>query len=74
MHGKYLDENISIRNNGLSASGKAKLIIYADEKNVKEFDLDSMEIGYGTTISLRNIWIPKINIFELKANIKLYNF
>jgi hypothetical protein len=66
MHGKYLDANISIRNNGLSKSGKAKLIIYAGEKNVKELDLDPMEIGYGTTISLRNIWIPKINIFELR--------
>ena len=66
MHGKYLDANISIRNNGLSTSGKAKLIIYADEKKIKEFDLDPVEIGYGTTISLRNIWIPKINIFELR--------
>lgn len=66
MHGKYLDTNISIRNNGLSKSDSAKLIIYADEKNIKELDLDPIQVGYGTTISLKNIWIPKINVFELR--------
>ena len=66
MRGKYLDANISIRNNGLSESAGAKLIIYADEKSVKEFDIGSLEVGHGTTISLNNIWISKISVSELR--------
>jgi len=66
LHGRYLDINISVRNNGLSDSEKTNLIIYADEKSIKEIELDPMEIGYGVTMTLGNIWIPKINVQELK--------
>lgn len=73
MHGRYLDANISIRNNGLKDSEKAKIIIYADEKLVKEINLDVIKIGYGRIIELRNIWIKKININKLEFVIS-YNF
>ncbi len=66
MHGKYLDTNITIRNHGLKDSEKTKLMIYADEKLVKEIELNSLKIGYGTTITLNNVLVPKINIQELK--------
>ncbi|HDK41898.1 MAG TPA: matrixin family metalloprotease [Candidatus Pacearchaeota archaeon] len=65
MNGKYLDANISIRNNGLRRSSPAKLIISADDKVVKEFDVKGIEIGYGTIITLSNVWISKISIDEL---------
>ena len=65
MNGKYLDTNISIRNHGLKDSGNAKLIIYADEKLIKEIELDPIRIGYGLTITLENIFILKINVNEL---------
>ena len=66
MNGKYLDTNISIRNHGLKDSGNAKLIIYADEKQIKEIELNPIRIGYGLTITLENIFVLKINVNELK--------
>ena len=66
MHGRYLDVNISIRNNGLKDSEKVKIIIYADETLVREIDLDALKIGYGKIIMLSNVWVPKINVKELE--------
>jgi|TARA_Y100000034_G_scaffold5892_1_gene6507 hypothetical protein len=66
MHGKYLDTNITIRNHGLKDSEKTKLIISSGEKIIKETEIDSLKIGYGITMSLNNILVPKINIQELK--------
>ena len=66
MNGKYLDINLSIRNHGLKDSETAKLIIYADEKFIKEIELNPIKIGYGLTISLENILVLKINVNELK--------
>ncbi|GAI14097.1 unnamed protein product, partial [marine sediment metagenome] len=39
MNGRYLDTNMSIRNNGLKDSEKTKIEIYADGKLVKEIEL-----------------------------------
>lgn len=66
MKGRYLNVNMSIRNNGLKNSESVKVIIYADEKVVKEIDLDSLEIGYGRKINLENVLVPQINIEELE--------
>jgi len=65
MNGRYLDTNISIRNNGFKKSEEAKIIIYADEKFVKEIELGSFNIGHGGIILLENILINKINVNEL---------
>ena len=69
MHGKSLDTNISIRNNGLKDSEDAKLLIYADNEFIKEVKLNPIKIGYGLTISLKNILVLKININELEFSI-----
>tara|TARA_Y100000310_G_scaffold58097_1_gene53310 strand:+ start:1420 stop:2298 length:879 start_codon:yes stop_codon:yes gene_type:complete len=69
MHGKYLDTNISVRNNGLKDSENAKLLIHADEKFIKEIELNSIDLGHGLTISLKNILILKINVNELVFSI-----
>jgi hypothetical protein len=66
MHGRYLDINISTRNIGLKNSEKAKIVIYIDKRIVKEINLDTIEIGYGRTIMLSNVWIKKINFNELE--------
>ncbi len=67
MNGKYLDINISVRNNGLKKSETAKIIIYADEKKIKEIPFKGLGIGYGRKIILSNIWVPKISIKEIKV-------
>ena len=66
LHGRYLDTNITVKNNGLKDAEEVKILIYADEKFVKEIDLDSLKIGYGITISLSNVWVKVINVRELK--------
>jgi hypothetical protein len=66
MHGKYLDTNLTVRNHGLRDSEMVKIKIYADEKEIKEIELDSLKIGYGISMSLNNVLVLKLNINELK--------
>ncbi len=66
MHGRYLDTNISIKNNGLKDAEEVRILIYADEKFVKEIDLDALKVGHGITIILSNVWVKEINVGELK--------
>jgi hypothetical protein len=65
MRGKYLDVNINVRNNGLAKSKEAKINILVNNKTIKEIDLEPLEIGRGLSISIENIWIPKIIIKEI---------
>jgi hypothetical protein len=66
MRGRYLDLNMSIRNNGLNDAGAANIIISADGDSIKEINLDALEIGYGRSIILKNIWTKKINVDQLE--------
>ncbi len=66
MRGKYLDINMTIRNNGLKDSEATKIIIYADGKQIKDIDLESIEVGYGRIIKLSNIWVSKISVNEIE--------
>ena len=66
MKGKFLDVNISVRNNGLKDADVAKIIIYADGKKIKEVELEPLQIGYGRMMVLGNIWIPQIIVNELE--------
>jgi hypothetical protein len=73
MNGRYLNANISIRNNGLEKSEETKIKIYADEKFAKEIVSSPLEIGHGSIILLKNILINKISFNELIFYID-YNF
>ncbi|MDO8528911.1 MAG: matrixin family metalloprotease [Nanoarchaeota archaeon] len=66
MKGRYLDTNFTIRNNGLKDSGNFKIKIYADGSFIKELDSESIKIGEGRIIVLKNILVPKITINQLK--------
>ncbi|MBI2044186.1 matrixin family metalloprotease [Candidatus Pacearchaeota archaeon] len=70
MNGRYLDANISVRNHGLKESGSFVLLIYADEDQIKEIEVDSLQIGYGTTLNLGNVWVSKLGVNEIKFVIK----
>jgi hypothetical protein len=65
MKGKYLDLNFSVRNNGLRQSSNAIIEVYADSKKIKEFEIGSMEAGYGRVISLTNLFVPKLSVNQL---------
>lgn len=65
MNGKYLTVNFTVRNNGLTYSGKSKVIIIADEKIVKEVEIAPIEAGEGIKISL-STWVPQINVKKIE--------
>ena len=65
MHGKYLDANMSIRNLGILDAPASSVLIYADDKLIKEVSVEKLEVGYGSKISLVNIWVNKISVSEL---------
>ena len=70
MHGKYLDLNFSIRNNGLIYSGESTVIVYADGKKVKELDFEALDAGYGRRIFLTNVLINQINVDIIEVNVE----
>ena len=67
MHGRYLDLTFTINNDGLKESKESKLIIYADNESIKEFEIESIQINGGRIITLKNIFVlqTKINKIEL---------
>ncbi len=66
MKGKFLDVNVSVRNNGLKDTGTAKIIIYADGRKIKEIEFEPLQVGYGRMMVLVNIWVPQIVVNELE--------
>ncbi|HJX50427.1 MAG TPA: matrixin family metalloprotease [Candidatus Nanoarchaeia archaeon] len=70
MSGRFININMTIMNIGLNNAGESKIIIYADGNVLKEIDLESLGIGYGTIISMENIWISQIKVNELDLIIK----
>ena len=69
LHGRFLDINITIRNNGLSSSGTGILNIYADGKKIKSFNINPLNIGDGRITKIQNIFVTKLNVKELEFEI-----
>lgn len=69
MNGKYLDTNITIKNDGFIKSKESSLSIYADSKKIKTIDISPIGAGYGLDIKLNNLFVPQINVNELKFSI-----
>jgi hypothetical protein len=66
MSGRYLNVDLSVINNGLQVSKSSTVKIYADDKLIKEFDVEEMEIGYGKKISLKNILVLQLSVNSIK--------
>jgi hypothetical protein len=73
MKGSYFNFVMSIRNHGLKDSENSTIIIYADNKSIKEFDVEPISIGSGRVITLSNVFVMRRNIKELEFFIK-YDF
>jgi hypothetical protein len=69
MKGRYLDINMTVRNNGFANASPSKIIISADGKMINEVDLEEIDIGYGRKISLINLWVNKLSIDNLELEI-----
>ncbi len=66
MHGRYLDINFSLRNNGLKQAEETTVKVFADEKQVKEIDIPEIDIGYGRKVSISNIWVNQIEVKNIE--------
>jgi len=66
IDGRYLNSEITVRNNGLKDSSEGKVLIYADEELVKTLDIKPLKIGVGMEINLGNVWVSKRNPKQLK--------
>ena len=73
INGRFLDLNVSIRNNGLDGSQEATLFVYADGKKIKEVSVKAMEIGYGISLTFGNILVRQINVDLISLEID-YDF
>ena len=69
MKGRYLDVSMTVRNNGLANSEEAKIIIYADNKSVKELEIESLSVGSGKLITFTNIFVAQTSVSEIKLSI-----
>ncbi len=66
MHGKYLDIDFSVRNNGLSNAEECTVNILVDGKEIEEINIPPIDIGYGRRISITNIWVKQIGIEKIE--------
>jgi len=71
MNGKYLSTNFTIRNYGLKDATSSQVKIYADGKNIKTVDLESINIGHGRSITLQNVFVPQLSVNELEFIIEV---
>jgi hypothetical protein len=56
--GQYLNFEIEITNIGLLPSPATQLLIYANDKQVSDYQLNSIEIGEGERLIVENLKIP----------------
>lgn len=69
VKGRILNINISVRNDGLKESKETKISLISENKTLREIDLKPLQIGHGLKIELKNLWITKIKIEELRVEI-----
>jgi len=66
MSGRYIDLNMTIRNQGLADSPGGTIEVYADGKNVQEIHFEQLKIGYGRIITITNIFVLQKSINEIR--------
>jgi hypothetical protein len=70
MHGRYIDLNISIFNDGLKEANKFDLIIFADDKEIKKIELSKLGFGTGMNLELTNLLLTKIKVEKIQVSIE----
>ena len=66
MDGRFLDAEITIRNNGLKDSKKSELVILANEKEIKRIGVEPLLIGFGRIIVLENVLVSNLVVNEIE--------
>lgn len=71
--GRYIDFDMTISNIGLEDSPNFKLIVRADQKEIKQFDIQNLSIGTKRTLNVKNLKGPltglKLLEFEIDSGI-----
>lgn len=57
MHGRYLNVDFTIRDNGLQPSNAAIVTVYGDNSSLKTMNIEPLQIGAGRVITLTNIFV-----------------
>ena len=70
IQGNYVSVSMAIKNHGLRDSYLSEIIILADGKQIKDFDLEEIPAGGGRIIRLTNIFVTRSNINEIEFYIK----
>jgi hypothetical protein len=66
MSGRYLDLNLTLRNNGLSNAQGGDIEVYADGNIIKKIEFKPLAVGSGRIITMGNIFILQKSINELR--------
>ncbi len=70
IHGRYLDTNFSVSNNGLVDAPQSEVIISADGNQIEQETMNPIDIGGGINFVFKNIFIPEINVNDLEYTIQ----
>ena len=57
--GIYLDLEVTISNHGLKSISESYLKLYAESKEIRNFDLEEIDIGSKKTLTIQNLRIPR---------------
>ncbi len=68
--GTYLNINFTVRNGGLNNAENSSVVIYADDSEIKRFEVEEMGIGEGRNVILSNIFSLKRNINEMRLELE----
>jgi len=69
MQGRYLHLNISVRNAGIGDAVASKIKVSSGGKEIKEIELEALEIGSGRLITLTNIFVSELTLDTIQIYI-----
>lgn len=69
IEGRYIRGTLNVTNVGFIESNSSKLVIYADDVDIKEFELDKIKPGYTLTLNFENLFLQKIKAKEISFEI-----
>jgi hypothetical protein len=72
IDGRFLDANVTIRNNGLIDAGVSELVISADGNEIKRVGIEALPIGYGRMMILGNVFVSNFVVDAIEFEI-IYN-
>lgn len=70
MQGRYVNANVSIKNNGFQDAQPSLMVISADGNQIKQEPINSVRVGEGFSFQFQNIFVPSMSVKELEFSIE----